>query len=198
MAVGEARTDAMKSPLGKYWALHLAGTSVLGCVVVTVLVQISKFTYGPAQWFFSYISKWTVASSTFNFIIDWAESLSAAAVILVVFAAFMEVREIRRKQALARVHKWAREAAAKLTSPSREILVAKRLADWKRRMLLIRIESGSALVDAKASGNGLESKVDKAVKTLLEFEDYLNDRTESTDAKTSLKNTVSAFTEVIK
>ena len=188
----------MKSLLGKYWPLYLAGVAVLGSVAVTVLVQIYKFTNGPAQWFFSYISKWTVASSTFNFIIDWAGSLSAAAAISVVFAALMEVREIRRKQALARVHKWARDAAAKLTSPSREISVANRLADWKRRMILIRIESGSALADAGASGNGLESKVDKAVKTLLEFEDYLNDRTESADAKTSLKTTVSAFAEVIK
>ena len=172
--------------------------AVLGIVAVTVLVQILRFTNGPAQWFFSYISKWTVASSTFNFVIDWAGSLSAAAAISVVFATFMEVREIRRKRALARVHKWAREAAAKLTSPSREISVANRLADWKQRMLLIRIESGNALADAKASGNGLESKVDKAVKILLEFEDYLNDRIESADAKTSLKNTVSACAEVIK
>ena len=98
---------------------------------------------------------------------------------------------------MAGVHKWARDAAAKLTSPSREISVANRLADWKRRMILIRIESSRILADARASGNGVESKVDKAVKTLLEFEDYLNDRTESADAKTSLKTTVSAFAEVI-
>ena len=187
----------MKALLGKYWALYLASVAVLSCVVITVLVQIFKFTNGPAQWFFSYISKWTVASSTFNFIIDWAESLSAAAAISVVFTALMEVREIRRKRALARVHKWARDAAAKLTSSSREISVAKRMADWERRMMIIRLESASALADARAFGNGLESKVDKAVKTLLEFEGYLNDRTESADAKTSLKTTVNALAEVI-
>jgi hypothetical protein len=190
-------TLLMKSLLGKYWAIYLAGVAVLGSVAVIVLVQIFRFTNGPAQWFFSYIGKWTVASGAFNFIIDWAEFLIAAAAISVVVAALIEVREIRRKRALARVHKWARDAAAKLTSPSREISVAKRLADWKQRMMIIRIESGSALADARASGNGLESKVDKAVKTLLEFEDYLNDRTESADAKTSLKTTVSAFAEVI-
>jgi hypothetical protein len=198
VAVGEAMMDVMKSLPGKYLALHLVGITVVGCVVVTVLVQNYKFTNGTAQWFFSYISKWTVASSAFNFIVDWAESLSAAAVISVVIAALMEVREIRRKRALARVYKWARDATANLSSSSREILVAKRLDDWKRRMSLIKIESGSILLDAKASGNGLESKVDKAVKTLLELEDYLNDRTESADAKASLKKTVSAFAEVIK
>ena len=197
MAAGEAITYIMKLLLGKYWALYLASVTVIGCVVITGLVQIYKLTNGTAQWFFSYISKWTVASSTFNFMIDWAESLSAAAAISVVFAALIEVREIRRKRAWARVHKWARDSAAKLTSPSREISAANRLADWKRRMILIRIESSSVLADARASGNGVESKVDKAVQTLLEFEDYLNDRTESADAKTSLKTTVSAFAEVI-
>ena len=119
----------MKSLLGKYWPLYLAGVAVLGSVAVTVLVQIFKFTNVPAQWFFNSISKWTVASSAFNFVINWAESLSAAAAVSVVGVALMEVREIRRKRAWARVHKCAGVAAAKLTSPRKEISAAKRLAD---------------------------------------------------------------------
>ncbi len=197
MTAGVTVLFRMKALWGKYWALHLAGFSVLGFVAVAVLVQMYRLTFVPAQWFISHLSKWTVASSAFSFIIDWAESLSVAAVILVAFAALIEVREIRRQRALARVHRWARDATAKLTRPSREISVAHRLADWKQRMLLIRIESYSALADARASGNGLEPKVDRAVKTLLEFEDYLNDRAGYADARTSLQTTVRAFTEVI-
>ena len=109
----------------------------------------------------------------------------------------MEVREIRRKRTLVRIQNWAKDAIIKLTSASREISVAKRLADWKQQMMIIRIEGGSTLADARAFGNCLESKVNKAITSLLEFEDYLNGPTERTDAKTALKTTVSAFTEVI-
>jgi len=52
----------LRSLFGRYWALYLAGVAVIGSVAVTVLVQIFRFTNGPAQWFFNYISKWTVAS----------------------------------------------------------------------------------------------------------------------------------------
>ncbi len=187
----------LRSLFGRYWALYLASVAVIGSVAVTVLVQIFRFANGPAQWFFNYISKWTVASGAFNFIIDWAETLSMAAAISVVIAVLMEVREIRRKRALIRIHNWARDAIIKLTSASREISVAKRLSDWKQRMMIIRIENSSALIDARAFGNGLESKVNKAVTSLLEFEDYLNGLTERADVKTALKTTVSALTEVI-
>ena len=188
----------MKSLLGRYWALYLAGVTVLGCVFVIVLIQTYNLNYGPARWFFSYISKWTVTSSTLKFIADWTESLSAAAAILVVIAVLLEVRAIRRKRASARVQKWAKDAVAELTRPSGEISVANRIADWKRRIIPIRIEGSNALADARACSNGLELKVDKAVKTLLEFEYYLNDRTDSADIKNSLKTTVGAFAEVIR
>ena len=187
----------LRSLFGRYWALYLASVVVIGSVAVTVLVQIFRFANGPAQWFFNYISKWTVASSAFNFIIDWAETLSIAAAISVVIAVLMEIRETRRKRALIRIHNWARDAIVKLTSDSREISVAKRLADWKQQMMIIRIESGSVLADARAFGDCLESKVNKAVTSLLEFDDYLNGSTERTDAKTALETTVSAFIEVI-
>jgi len=182
---------------GRYWALYLASVAVIGSVAVTVLVHIFRFANGPAQWFFNFISKWTVASGVFNFIIDWAETLSIAAAILVVIAALMEVREIRRKRALIRIQNWAKDAIIKLTGASRKRSVAKKLADWKQQMVIIRIESDSALTDARAFGGCLESKVNKAIASLLEFEDYLNGPTERTDAKTALKTTVSAFTEVI-
>jgi hypothetical protein len=187
-----------KSLSEKYWAIYVASITVLGSATVAVLVQTFKLTYGPAQWSLSYINKWPLTLSVFNFIIDWAEFLSAAAAISVVVTVLMEVREIRRKRALARVHHWAREAIARLTSPSMEISVANRLAEWKQRILLIRTESDRALADARASGNGLESEVDKVLKTVSEFEDYLNDRVESTDAKTLFETTVNTFAKVIK
>lgn len=187
----------LRSLFGRYWALYLASVAVISSVAITVLVHIFRFTNGLAQWLFNYISKWTIASGAFDFIIDWAATLSIVAAISVVIAALMEVREIRRKRTLVRIQNWAKDAIIKLTSASREISVAKRLADWKQQMMIIRIEGGSTLADARAFGNCLESKVNKAVASLLEFEDYLNGPTERTDAKTALKTTVSAFTEVI-
>ena len=183
----------LRSLFGRYWALYLASVAVIGSVAITVLVHISRFTNGLAQWLFNYISKWTIASGAFDFIIDWAATLSIVAAISVVIATLKEVREIRRKRTLVRIQNWAKDAIIKLTSASREISVAKRLADWKQQMMIIRIEGGSTLADARAFGNCLESKVNKAVTSLLEFEDYLNGPTERTDAKTALKT----FTEVI-
>jgi len=161
------------------------------------LVLIFRFTNSSAGWLFNHISRWTVASSAFNFIIDWAELLSAAAAISMVGAALLEFREIRRQRALTRVHDWARGAVIKLTGPSREISTAKRLADWESRIMLIRTESSLALANARACGNGLELKVGNALKALMEFEGYLYGRTGFADGETSLKTAVSVFTEVL-
>ncbi len=75
----------MRSVLGKYLPLVLVGVFVLVLVIVViaVLVQFLRFTNGPAQWIFAYISEWTVALSIFKFIIDWAAVLSVVALLLV-------------------------------------------------------------------------------------------------------------------
>jgi hypothetical protein len=189
--------DSMKSPFGKYWVLYLAGVTVLSIVVFSVLVYIHRATDSPAQWLFSYIIKWTAASAAFRFIVDWAESLSAAAAITIIIAAFLEFRDIRRQRASARVKKWARDAVAELNCPVGEKSVDSRMADWKSRIIPIRIESSNALANARVCGNGLELKVDKALKTLTEFEYYLDKRKEFADIKTPLQTTVGAFTEVM-
>ena len=187
----------LRSLFGRYWALYLASVAVIGSVTITVLVYIFRFSNGPAQWLFNYISKWTVDSGVFNFVIDWAATFSIVAAISVIIASLVEVRAIRRKRALIRIQNWAKDAIKKLTGANRKKSVAKRLADWKQQMMIIRIRSDSALADARAFGDCLGSKVTKAVTSLLEFEDYLNGSAGHTDAKTALETTVSALKEVI-
>ena len=120
-----------------------------------------------------------------------------SSIISVIIASLVEVRAIRRKRALIRIQNWAKDAIKKLTGANRKKSVAKRLADWKQQMMIIRIRSDSALADARAFGDCLGSKVTKAVTSLLEFEDYLNGSAGHTDAKTALETTVSALKEVI-
>lgn len=187
----------LRSLFGKYWTLYLAGVTVIVIVAATVLVQIFRSTNSPAQWFFTFISKWTVTSGAYDFVVEWAEALSITAAISVAVATIMRIREIRRERALVRIHNWARDAVVKLTRPSNGKSVTKKVADWKQRMRIIRAKSGGALTDARAFGNGLEPKINKAVKTLSEFEDCLFDNTESADVKNLLETTVSAFSEVI-
>ncbi len=198
----------MRSVFGKYWALLLVGVSVQSVVNIAVLVQILGLTNSLAQLCFNLINDWaptlsaaSVASAVvaaFITIIDWAPTLSAAAAASAVVAVSMTIIESRRRnQSLGMVRNWAADAVLKLTTASKEESVAKRLADWEERLQIIETESGSALASARAIGGSLEPKVNKAVKTLLEFEDYFGNHAEPDDVKALLKTTVITFKEVI-
>ncbi len=175
----------MRLVFGKYWALLLVGVAVQSVVSIVVLVQILGRT--------SYL-----AQRCFNLINDWAPTLSAAAAASAVVAVSMTIIESRRRsQALGMVRNWAADAVLKLTTASKEESVAKRLADWEERLQIIETESGSALANARAIGGSLEPKVNKAGKTLLEFEECFGNHAEPDDVKVLLKNTVIEFKEVI-
>ena len=198
----------MRSVFGKYWALLLVGVSVQSIVNIAVLVQILGLTSYLAQRCFNLINDWaptlsaaSVASAVvaaFMTIIDWAPTLSAAAAASAVVAVSMTIIESRRRnQALGRVRNWAADAVLKLTTASKEESVAKRLADWEERLQIVESESASALANARAIGGSLEPKVNKAVKTLLEFEDCFGNHAEIDHVKALLKTTVTTFKEVI-
>ncbi len=198
----------MRLVFGKYWALLLAGIAVQSVVNIAVLVQILGLTNSLAQRCVNLIIDWAptlsvagVASAVvaaFMTINDWAPALSAAAAASAVVGVSMTIIESRRRnQALGMVRNWAADAVLKLTTASKEESVAKKLADWEERLQIIETESGSALANARAFGGSLEPEVNKAVKTLLEFEDCFGNHAEPDDVKALLNTTVITFKEVI-
>ena len=189
----------MKALLGKYWGLYILGITVQCIVILAVMVRFLAPTNNLAKWLLDSIYDNTatpVGPNVFSFIIDWAEALSVVAVYIIFIPIFIAIMKARRQQALARVNIWAMDAIRKLTSPSNEESVTKKLDDWQQRLHSIIEGSDSVLADTRAIGDRLMPKVEKAVENLLKLENGLNNHTEPDELKSLLQTAVIAVKEI--
>jgi hypothetical protein len=138
----------------------------------------------------------SLAARVFDFVIHWIVILSVVTICLVVIPTVKAIKEIRRKQALVRVHIWAVEAVIKLSGASNEGTAARKLADWEQRLKSIIVESENVLADTRTVRDGLKPRVDKVLANLLKLEDSFKNRSEPDVLRALLQNTIKAFQEL--
>ena len=174
----------MKSIFGKYLFLCFIGIIIEVIVLIVVLIQTFRLTNDLAVSIFDFINNQAIILDVFNFIVNWAVTLSFIAVGLILVAFFINFKKYRRNRALNRVHDWAKNA----------ILL---LADYRQRdsglqdSPLARNEGTRVLTDALKAhgrtilanahslGGELDTKTKKAVHTLFDIDEKLEKNDES-------------------
>jgi len=92
----------MKSFIKRYPYLLAIILSLIVLICIAVIIQVFRET--------NYIAAWI-----FNFVNDWATSLSATAAVIIIFVAWITFQENRRNEALSRIRNWAKEAVNTLS-----------------------------------------------------------------------------------
>ena len=159
----------MSFPLGKYWALILAGIVVILVSLTSVLAvqfQLSlKETNGLGVW----LSK---------FFIDWvaplAVPLSASALTVVIISALMIIRDIKgrqRRRVSDRIVTWASDTIKLLVTPFTGESPALQVEELKAKFQATKAGGLNALVDSEQVSRELNGKVWVAVSSILRFSD---------------------------
>ena len=95
----------MKTQSRRYPLLTTIVTILVILVAIAILIQIFRQTNFVAAWIF-------------NFVNDWATSLSAMAGVFIIFMAWITIQESRRNEALKRIRAWAKETIRLLGLPN--------------------------------------------------------------------------------
>lgn len=177
----------------KYLALLLLSVIVIVILLIALLVKFFTLPTGAAQWFF-------------DFIIDWAEALSVAAACLAAIALILTLRErrLRRprrpKQALNTLHSWAMDTVVAINTFrdrdfSKEDPALRRYNEVRVLIENIKVNTRTALADARLLGGELEDNTKRAVDTLSKVDKKVKKHDDS--AFEDLETLADAFANVM-
>lgn len=177
----------------KYLALLLLSVIVIVILLIALLVKFFTLPTGTAQWFF-------------DFIIDWAEALSVAAACLASIALILTFRErrlrrLRRpKQALNTLHSWAMDTVVAINTFrdrdfSKEDQALRRYNEVRVLIDNIKVNTRTALADARLLGGELEDNTKRAVDTLSKVDKKVKKHDDS--AFEDLETLADAFANVM-
>ena len=183
----------MRLVLKKYLALLLLSVTVIVILLIALLVKFFTLPTGTAQWFF-------------DFIIDWAEALSVAAACLASIALILTFRErrlrrLRRpKQALNTLHSWAMDTVVAINTFrdrdfSKEDQALRRYNEVRVLIDNIKVNTHTALADARLLGGELEDNTKRAVDTLSKVDKKVTKHDDS--AFEDLETLADAFANVM-
>lgn len=183
----------MRFVLKKYLALLLLSVIVIVILLIALLVKFFTLPTGTAQWFF-------------DFIIDWAEALSVAAACLASIALILTFRErrlrrLRRpKQALNTLHRWAMDTVVAINTFrdrdfSQEDQALRRYNEVRVLIDNIKVNTRTALADARLLGGELEDNTKRAVDTLSKVDKKVKKHDDS--AFEDLETLADAFANVM-
>lgn len=183
----------MRFVLKKYLALLLLSVIVIVILLIALLVKFFTLPTGTAQWFF-------------DFIIDWAEALSVAAACLASIALILTFRErrlrrLRRpKQALNTLHSWAMDTVVAINTFrdrdfSQEDQALRRYNEIRVLIDNIKVNTRTALADARLLGGELEDNTKRAVDTLSKVDKKVKKHDDS--AFEDLETLADAFANVM-
>ena len=183
----------MRFVLKKYLALLLLSVIVIVILLIALLVKFFTLPTGTAQWFF-------------DFIIDWAEALSVAAACLASIALILTFRErrlrrLRRpKQALNTLHSWAMDTVVAINTFrdrdfSKEDQALRRYNEVRVLIDNIKVNTHTALADARLLGGELEDNTKRAVDTLSKVDKKVKKHDDS--AFEDLETLADAFANVM-
>lgn len=183
----------MRFVLKKYLALLLLSVIVIVILLIALLVKFFTLPTGTAQWFF-------------DFIIDWAEALSVAAACLASIALILTFRErrlrrLRRpKQALNTLHSWAMDTVVAINTFrdrdfSKEDQALRRYNEVRVLIDNIKVNTRTALADARLLGGELEDNTKRAVDTLSKVDKKVKKHDDS--AFEDLETLADAFANVM-
>lgn len=183
----------MRFVLKKYLALLLLSVIVIVILLIALLVKFFTLPTGTAQWFF-------------DFIIDWAEALSVAAACLASIALILTFRErrlrrLRRpKQALNTLHRWAMDTVVAINTFrdrdfSQEDQALRRYNEVRVLIDNIKVNTHTALADARLLGGELEDNTKRAVDTLSKVDKKVTKHDDS--AFEDLETLADAFANIM-
>ena len=183
----------MRLVLKKYLALLLLSVIVIVILLIALLVKFFTLPTGTAQWFF-------------DFIIDWAAALSVAAACLASIALILTFRErrlrrLRRpKQALNTLHSWAMDTVVAINTFrdrdfSKEDQALRRYNEVRVLIDNIKVNTHTALADARLLGGELEDNTKRAVDTLSKVDKKFKKHDDS--AFEDLETLADAFANVM-
>ncbi len=183
----------MRLVFKKYLALLLLSVIVIVILLIALLVKFFTLPTGTAQWFF-------------DFIIDWAEALSVAAACLASIALILTFRErrlrrLRRpKQALNTLHSWAMDTVVAINTFrdrdfSQEDQALRRYNEVRVLIDNIKVNTHTALADARLLGGELEDNTKRAVDTLSKVDKKVKKHDDS--AFEDLETLADAFANVM-
>ena len=186
----------MRLVFKKYLALLLLSVIVIVILLIALLVNFFTLPTGTAQRFF-------------DFIIDWAEALSVAAACLASIALILTLRErrlrrlrrLRRpKQALNTLHRWAMDTVVAINTFrdrdfSQEDQALRRYNEVRVLIDNIKVNTHTALADARLLGGELEDNTKRAVDTLSKVDKKVKKHDDS--AFEDLETLADAFANVM-
>jgi hypothetical protein len=185
----------MSFPLRKYWVLILVSIFVILVSITSALAVQFQFTLketnGLAVWL----------SRLFN---DWVAPLavpfSASATTLIIFSAFMIIRDIRvtrRRRVSDRIRTWASDTIMLLVAPISEESPAMQVEGLKAKFQAVKADGLNALVDSEQVSREFNSKVFIAVSSILKFSDAFSKGDTTFDFKGELTTLLEKLQDVI-
>jgi len=194
----------MKSALGKYLYLCLAGIILEAIVLIAVIIQTYRPISGLLQTIYDGLAGSAAVLVVFNFLTDWAEIFSGVIVCIILVVLYIYYREYRRSRALFRLYSWAKNASRLLEgfNQGNSGLQDVPLQQYDRAKALVDTLTGHCrgiLADARTLGNELDTTARKAIYTLFTIEDKVeqHDDTAFEDMQTLIDNLSDVVTATV-